>query len=81
MNGITWGLAALQLLSAIGVMILILLQKDKGSDGITGNVTASSSGMGMSRENMLSKLTGILGTFFVVLTIIVSTMMVVGLTK
>ena len=79
MNGITWVLAALQILSAIGVLILVLLQRDKESDGLTGNVSASSSGMGMSRENMLSRWTGILGTIFVILTIAVSTLMVINL--
>lgn len=79
MNGLTWILAALQVLSAIGVLILVLLQRDKESDGLTGNVTSSSSGMGMSRENMLSKWTAILGTIFVILTIAVSTLMVVNL--
>lgn len=80
MRIITWVLAALQLLSAVGVMILVLLQKNKESDGITGNVTSTNnSGMGMSRENVLSRWTGILGTIFVILTIAVSTMMVVDL--
>ena len=79
MRGITWFLAALQILSAVGVMILVLLQKNKESDGLTGNVSATNSGMGMSRENILSRLTGILGTIFIILTIAVSTLMVIDL--
>ena len=79
MKGITWFLAALQILSAVGVMILVLLQKNKESDGLTGNVSATNSGMGMSRENILSRWTGILGTIFIILTIAVSTLMVIDL--
>jgi len=80
MRTITWILAALQILSALGIMVLVLLQRSKESDGLTGNVSSTNnSGMGMSRENVLSRWTGILGTIFVILTIAVSTMMVIDL--
>lgn len=72
-------LAILQILSAIAIMILVLLQRDKESDGLTGNVSASSSGMGKSRENILSRWTSIFGVLFVILTIAVSTLMVIDL--
>lgn len=79
MRTITWILAALQIISAIAILILVLLQRDKQSDGLTGNVSSTSSGMGMSRENVLSKWTGIFGFLFIVLTIAVSTLMVIDL--
>lgn len=80
MRTITWILAALQILSALGIMVLVLLQRSKESDGLTPNMSSNNtSGMGMSRENILSKWTGILGTLFVILTIAVSTMMVIDL--
>ena len=80
MRTITWILAALQIITALGIMILILLQKSKESDGLTPNMGSNNtSGMGMSKENILSKWTGILGTLFVILTIAVSTMMVIDL--
>lgn len=80
MRTITWVLAALQILSALIVMVLILLQKSKESDGLTPNMSSNNtSGMGMSKENVLSKMTGFFGTLFVVLTITVSTMMVIDL--
>jgi len=79
MRTITWILAALQIVSAIAIMILVLLQKNKESDGLTGNVSSNASGMGMSRENILSKWTGIFGFLFIVLTIAVSTLMVIDL--
>ena len=79
MRTITWVLAALQIISAIAIMILVLLQRNKESDGLTGNVSSSASGMGMSRENILSKWTGIFGFIFIVLTIAVSTLMVIDL--
>ena len=79
MRSITWILAALQIVSAIAILILVLLQRDKESDGLTGNVSSSSSGMGQSRENILSRWTSIFGVIFVVLTIAVSTLMVIDL--
>ncbi len=77
MNGITFILAILQVVSAIAILILVLLQRNKESDGLTGNVASNASGMGMSRENILSKWTGIFGFIFIVLTIAVSTLMVI----
>lgn len=79
MRTITVIFAVLQLITALAVMILVLLQKNKESDGLTGNVASTSSGMGMSRENILSKWTGIFGFLFVVLTIVSSTLMVIDL--
>lgn len=79
MRGITWLLAALQILSGIVVLILVMLQKSK-EDGFAGGGTVNNtSGMGMSKDNILSRWTAILGTVFVVLTIAVSTLMVIDL--
>lgn len=77
MNSITFVLAILQVVSAIAILILVLLQKSKESDGLTSNAASNTSGMGMSRENILSKWTGIFGFIFIVLTIAVSTLMVI----
>lgn len=79
MRGITYALAILQILSGIAILILVLLQKSKESDGLTNNAASSASGMGMSKENILSKWTGIFGFLFVVLTVAVSTLMVIDL--
>lgn len=79
MRTITWILAVLQIISIIAVLILVLLQKNKESDGLTVNNSSSNSGMGMSRENILSKWTGIFGFLFIVLTIAASTLMVIDL--
>lgn len=79
MRNITYVLAVLQIISALALIVLVLLQRSKESDGMTGNVSASNSGMGMSKENILSKWTGIFGFLFVVLTIAVSTLMVIDL--
>lgn len=79
MRTITMVFAVLQIISALAVMILVLLQKNKESDGLTGNVSSTSSGMGMSKENMLSRWTGIFGFLFIVLTIVSSTLMVIDL--
>ena len=79
MRTITWIVAALQIFSIIAVLILVLLQRNKESDGLTANNSSSNSGMGMSRENILSKWTGIFGFLFVVLTIAASTLMVIDL--
>lgn len=79
MRPITWVLAAIQIISVMAIIILVLLQKNKESDGLTGNVSASTSGMGMSRENILSRWTGIFGFIFIVSTIAVSTLMVIDL--
>ncbi len=79
MRVLTLVLAALQVISCLLLMVLVMLQKSKEGEGVSGNTVSSNSGMGMSRDNTLSRLTGIVGTVFVVLTIVVSTMMVVDL--
>lgn len=79
MRSITFVLAVLQIISAIAIIVLVLLQRSKESDGMTNNVSVSNSGMGMSKENVLSKFTGIFGVIFVVLTIAVSTLLVIDL--
>lgn len=70
-------LAILQIISAVIVMLLVLLQSDK-DDGniITGN--SESNSMGMSRDKKLARLTAWVGTAFVVLTIATSTMMLIN---
>lgn len=79
MRGITWFCAIMQIISSIAILILVLLQKSKEGDGLTGNVSSSVSGMGMSRENMLSRWTAIFGVLFIIFTIAVSTLMVIDL--
>ena len=73
-------LAILQILSAVIVMILVLLQADKDEGNIvTGSSESSGSGMGMSRDKKLARLTAWAGTAFVVLTIATSTIMLLNL--
>ena len=74
MSTITYILMALQIISAIGVIILVSLQKLKEGDGLTGSSNEGGSGMGMSSEKRLSRLTIIFGVAFVVFTIISSTL-------
>ena len=70
-------LAILQIISAVIVMLLVLLQSDKDEGNIvTGNT--ESSGVGMSRDKKLARLTAWIGTAFIVLTIATSTVMLIN---
>ena len=72
---ITYIFIALQIISAIAVIVLIMFQKLKEGDGLTGSTNENASNMGMSNEKKLSRLTVIMGIAFVILTIVSSTLM------
>ena len=70
-------LAILQIISAVIVMLLVLLQSDKDEGNIvTGN--SESNSMGLSRDKKLARLTAWFGCAFVVLTIATSTVMLIN---
>lgn len=68
-------LAILQIISAVIVMFLVLLQSDKSEGNIVTGSAESSNGMGMSRDKKLARLTAWVGTAFIILTIATSTIM------
>ena len=70
-------LAILQILSAVIVMFLVLLQSDKDEGNIVTGSSESNS-MGMSRDKKLARLTAWVGTAFVLLTIATSTIMLIN---
>ena len=72
-------LAILQILSAVIVMILVLLQSDKDEGSIITGSSESSSSMGMSRDKKLARLTAWVGAAFIVLTIATSTIMLINI--
>ena len=74
MSTMTYVFIALQIISTVAVIVLVMLQKLKDGDGLTGSSNEGGSGMGMSNEKRLSRLTVIFGVAFVVLTIVSSTM-------
>ena len=74
MNTITYVFMALQIISTIAVIILVALQKLKEGDGLSGSSNEGGSGMGLSNEKKLSRLTMIFGILFVVFTIVSSTL-------
>ena len=75
MSTITYVFVALQLISALCVIILVMLQKLKEGDGLTGSSNENGSKMGMSNEKRLSRLTVLMGIAFAVLTVVSSTLM------
>ena len=74
MSTMTYVFIALQIISTVAVIVLVMLQKLKEGDGLTGSSNEGGSGMGMSNEKRLSRLTIIFGVAFVVLTIVSSTL-------
>ena len=70
-------LAILQIISAVIVMLLVLLQSDNESGNIVTGGSENNS-MGMSRDKRLAKLTAWFGTVFIVLTIASSTVMLIN---
>ena len=74
MSTMTYVFIALQIISTVAVIVLVMLQKLKEGDGLTGSSNEGGSGMGMSNEKRLSRLTVIFGVAFVVLTIVSSTL-------
>ena len=75
MNTVTYVMMVLQILSALGVILLVALQKLKEGDGLTGSSNEGGSGMGVSNEKRLSRLTIIVGIAFVVFTIVSGTLL------
>ena len=73
MRTITYVFCALQIISALGMIILVMLQKLKEGNGITDQGNENASGMGLSNEKKLSIYTIICGVAFVVFTIVSST--------
>ena len=75
MRTITYVFCALQIISAVAVIILVMLQKLKEGNGITDQGNEKGSGMGLSNEKKLSIYTIIFGVAFVVFTIASSTLL------
>ena len=74
MNVSTYILCALQIISALAVIILVMLQKLKEGDGLSGSSNEGASGAGLSKDKKLSRLTVLFGILFVIFTIASSTM-------
>lgn len=74
MSTSTYVFVVLQIISCLGVILLVMLQKLKEGNGLVGSANEGSSGMGMSNEKKLSRYTIILGIAFVVFTIVSSTL-------
>lgn len=70
-------LAILQIISAVVVMLLVLLQSDKESGNIVTG-TSENNSMGMSKDKKLGRLTAYTGAIFIILTIATSTIMLVN---
>ena len=81
MNTLTYVFIVLQIISCLGVILLVMLQKLKEGNGLTGSVSnEGGSGMGMSGEKRLARLTIYVAVLFVVLTIVSSTLIYQDLT-
>ncbi len=74
MSTVTYIMSALQVVSALIVIILVMLQKLKEGDGLTGSSNEGASGMGVSRDKKLSRLTIVFGILFAVFTVVASTL-------
>ena len=72
---VTYVFCALQIISALAVIILVMFQKLKEGNGITDQGNQNASGMGLSNERKLSIYTIIFGVAFVVFTIASSTLL------
>lgn len=75
MNVGTYIAIAIQVISALAVVILVMLQKLKEGDGLTGSTNEGSSGMGLSKDKVFSRWTIIFGVIFFVATIATGTLM------
>ena len=75
MKPITYVFCALQIISALMVIVLVMFQKLKEGNGITDQGNEGASGMGVSNEKRLSRLTIIFAIAFVVFTICSSTLL------
>jgi protein translocase SecG subunit len=74
MSTVTYIMSALQVVSALIVIILVMLQKLKEGDDLTGSSNEGASGMGVSRDKKLSRLTIVFGILFAVFTVVASTL-------
>lgn len=75
MSTLTYVFVVLQIISALGVILLVMLQKLKEGNGLVGSQgNEGGSGMGMSNEKKLSRYTIIFGIAFAVFTIVSSTL-------
>ena len=70
-------LGILQIISAVIVMLLVLLQSDNESGNIVTGGNENNS-IGMSRDKKLARLTAYVGAAFVILTIASSTIMLIN---
>ncbi|MBR6253215.1 MAG: preprotein translocase subunit SecG [Clostridia bacterium] len=75
MNVGTYIVIGIQVISALAVIILVMLQKLKEGDGLTGSTNEGASGMGLSKDKIYSRWTIIFGVIFVIATIASSTLM------
>jgi len=74
MRPITYVFCALQIISALGMILLVMIQKLKEGNGITDQGNENASGMGLSNEKRLTIYTIICGVCFVVFTVVSSTL-------
>ncbi len=70
-------LAILQIISAVIVMLLVLLQSDNESGSIVTSGNENNS-MGMSKDKKIARLTAWFGAAFIILTIASSTVMLIN---
>ncbi len=77
MNFLTNLVTIFQIISAILVMILVMLQDTKEDGNIVTGSSNKGGTMGMGREEKLAKYTKYIGIAFIILTIISSTMLIV----
>jgi protein translocase SecG subunit len=71
-------LTTLQIIMAVIVMILVLLQSDNESGSIVSAPVERGNSMGLSKNARLAKMTAIVGTGFIILTIASATLMMVN---
>ncbi len=74
MSTVTYIMSALQVISALVVIVLVMFQKLKEGNGLSGSTNEGASGMGMSKDKKLSRFTILFGILFVVFTVIASTL-------
>ncbi len=79
MNVGTYIVIGIQIIAALAIIILVMLQKLKEGDGLTGSTNEGSSGMGLSKDKVYSRWTIIFGVIFTIATIAASTLMYTNL--
>lgn len=75
MNIGTYIVIGIQVISSLAIIILVMLQKLKEGDGLTGSTNEGASGMGLSRDKIFSRWTIIFGVVFVISTLGASALM------